>query len=70
MRVPRWSVSLVAVIGVLTATFAAAFVWLLVSDPVTGAAAIEKAAQGDVGPVFEAIGTVLVGAIKRLFKFL
>jgi hypothetical protein len=70
MRVARWSVSLVAMVGVLTATFAGAFVWLLVSDPVTGAAAIDKATQGDVGPIFQAIGQVIVGAIKGLFKFL
>jgi hypothetical protein len=70
MRFGRWSVSLIATVGVLTATFAGAFVWLLVSDPVTGAAAIDKAAQGQVGPIFEAIGAVIVGAIKGLFKFL
>jgi hypothetical protein len=70
MRVARWSVSLVALIGVLTATFAGAFVWLLVSDPVTGAEAINKASQGDVGPIMQAIGAVIFDAIRGLFKYL
>ena len=70
MRVARWSVSLIAVVGALTAAFAGAFVWLLVSDPVTGAAAIEKATQGDPGPIMRAIGSVIFDAIRGLFKYL
>ena len=70
MRFARWSVSLVALVGVLTATFAGAFIWLLVSDPVTGAEAINKATQGDVGPILQAIGAVVLGAIRGLFKYL
>ena len=70
MRVARWSVSLVAVIGVLTAAFAGAFVWLLISDPVTGAEVIDKASEGEVGPIMQAIGAVIFDALKGLFRFL
>jgi hypothetical protein len=70
MRVARWSVSLVAIVGVLTVTLAGAFIWLLVSDPVTGAAAIDKASEGNLGPIMEAIGAVIFGAVKSLFRYL
>jgi hypothetical protein len=70
MRIARWSVSLVAVVGVVAITTAAAFVWLLVSDPVTGAQAIEKASDGNLGPLMQAIGAVILGAVKSLFRYL
>lgn len=70
MRLARWSVSLVAIIGVMTVAIAGAFVWLLVSDPVTGAQAIDKAATGNLAPLMQAIGAVILGAVKSLFKYL
>jgi hypothetical protein len=70
MRAVRWSVSLVAIIGVLTAIFAGGFIWILVSDPVKGAQVIEKATGGDVGPLVQAIGAVIMDALKGLFKYL
>ena len=67
MSVARWSVSLVAVIGLLAATLAGAFIWLLVTDPVTVANAVST---GDVAPVMQAIGEVLYEALRGLFRFL
>jgi len=67
MSAARWSVSLVAVIGLLAATVASATIWLLFTDPVTVANAV---AEGDVAPVVRAIGVFLADALRGLFKFL
>ena len=63
----RWSVSLVAIIGLLAATIAGATIWLLVSDPASVANAV---ATGEVTPVMKAIGAVIFDALKGLFKYL
>jgi hypothetical protein len=63
----RWSVSLIAVMGLFAAAIAGATIWLLFTDPVTLA---DKVAAGDVGPIVEAIGAVIVGALRGLFKYL
>lgn len=71
MSVARWSVSLIAVVGMVAATLAAATIWLLVTDPVGGAEAVsETMATGDVTPFMRAIGSVIVGALRDLFKYL
>jgi len=67
MNFTRWSVSLVAVVGVVAATIATATVWLLFTDPVTVANAVST---GDVNPVIQAIGGVILSALKGLFKYL
>jgi hypothetical protein len=67
MGAARWSVSLVAVIGLMAATVASATIWLLFTDPVTVANAVS---EGDVGPVVRAIGEVIADALRGLFKFL
>ena len=67
MNLARWSVSLVAVIGLLAATVAGAAIWLIASDPVTVANAVST---GDVMPVMQAIGAVIFDALKGLFKYL
>ena len=67
MTLARWSVSLVAVIGVLAAAVAGAAIWLMVSDPVTVANAVSS---GDVMPIMQAIGAVIFDALKGLFKYL
>ena len=67
MNLTRWSVSLVAVIGLLAATVAGAAIWLIVSDPVTVANAVST---GDVTPIVQAIGAVIFDALKGLFKYL
>ena len=63
----RWSVSLVAIIGFLAATVAAATVWLLLTDPVKVATSVST---GDFGPMIQAIGVVILDALRGLFKYL
>jgi hypothetical protein len=67
MGLARWSVSLVAIIGVFAATIAGAIVWLIFTDPVTVANSVSS---GDVGGVVQAIGAVIVNALRGLFKYL
>lgn len=67
MKLTRWSVSLIALIGVMAAAIAGATIWLLLTDPVTVANAV---ASGDVSPVVQAIGAVIVGALKGIFRYL
>jgi hypothetical protein len=70
MTVARWSVTLIALVGVLAATLAGATIWLLLTDPVRGADAVTAIATGDLGPFMRAIGTVLYQAIQGLFRYL
>jgi hypothetical protein len=63
----RWSISLVAIMGLLAATIAGATIWLLVSDP---AAVANAVSTGEVTPVMKAIGAVIFDALKGLFKYL
>jgi hypothetical protein len=65
--VARWSVSLVAIIGVVAAMLAAATIWLLVTDPVTVSTAVST---GDIDPFMRAIGSVLYDALRGLFGYL
>jgi hypothetical protein len=67
MNLGRWSVSLVAVIGLLAATIAGAAIWLMVTDPVTVANAVS---EGRIMPIMEAIGAVIFNALAGLFKYL
>jgi len=67
MSVARWSISLVAIVGVVAATVAGATIWLLFTDPVTVANAVSS---GDPGPVMKAIGAVIYDALRGLFDYL
>lgn len=60
----RWSVALVAGVGVVAALVAGATIWLLLTDPVQVASAVSS---GDLWPVLEAIGAVLVNALRAIF---
>ena len=70
MSVARFSVSLVAIIGVMAAMIAAATIWLLLTDPVRTADAASDLSQGNVTPFVRAIGDVIYGALQGLFKYL
>ena len=70
MSVVRFSVSLVAIIGLTAATIAGATIWLLLTDPVRSADAASALVTGDVSPFVEAIGSVIVDALRGLFKYL
>jgi hypothetical protein len=71
MSVARWSVSLIAVIGIIAATLAGATIWLLLTDPVRGADAVSSAiSTGDVVPFIRALGSVIADALRGLFGYL
>jgi hypothetical protein len=71
MSRPRWSVSLIAVIGLLAVAMSGAMIWLLVTDPVTAADVVGSAvSEGDVSPLMRALGAVLYDALRGLFKYL
>lgn len=54
-------------VGVLAAVVAAATMWLLVSDPVTVANAVE---DGDISPLVIQLAQVIVEALSGLLKYL
>jgi hypothetical protein len=70
MSAIRFSVSLVAIIGVMAATIAAATIWLLLTDPIQSAQAANALGNGDVTPFVAAVGSVIYGALRGLFKYL
>jgi hypothetical protein len=63
-------VSLVAAIGIVAASLAAATIWLLLTDPVRGADAVSSLSAGEVGPFVRALGAVIVNALRGLFQYL
>jgi hypothetical protein len=67
MRLARLSVSLFGTLAVLSAMFAAATIWLLLTDPVTVADAVDT---GQVSPLVKELATVLYGAFAGLLKYL
>jgi multidrug resistance efflux pump len=67
MSFARFSLSLVAVIGVMAITLAGATIWLLITQPVTVADAV---AQGEVSPLAKALAGVLYEALQGLLKYL
>jgi len=67
MRTSRLSVSLSAGIAVLAAIFAAALIWLLLSDPVTVADAVET---GEIAPLFKEVMEAIYQAILTILDYL
>ena len=67
MRLARLSVSLFGTLAVISAMFAAATIWLLLTDPVTVADAVDT---GQVSPLVKELATVLYGALAGLLKYL
>lgn len=63
----RFSISLFAVVGVVAATLAGATVWLLLTDPVTVADAVN---EGDVSPLVRSLAGVIFEALRGLLKYL
>ena len=66
MRSSRISVSLSAGIAIVAAIFAAALVWLLLSDPITVADAVN---QGGATTLILAVGEVLYKALLALLDY-
>jgi hypothetical protein len=67
MRLARWSVSLFGTIAIVSAIVSAATIWLLVTDPVTVADAVDT---GEVSPLVKELATVLYNALSGLLKYL
>ena len=70
MTSTRFSLSLVGVVGVFVAVLSAAALWLVISDPVSTATAVDAAAQGDVSPMVKALGGALYDALRGILKYL
>jgi hypothetical protein len=67
MRSSRLSVSLSAAVAILAAMFAGALIWLLLSDPVTVADAVET---GEVGTLVVELANVIYQALLNLLDYL
>jgi hypothetical protein len=67
MQFVRLSVSLFGTIAVVSAVFAAATIWLLLTDPVTVADAVDS---GQVSPLVRELASVLYSALAGLLKYL
>jgi hypothetical protein len=71
MSFGRWSVSLIAAIGIAAASVAAATIWLLLTDPVGSREMMDVVVQrGDVTPLLQALANVIYDALKGLFGYL
>ena len=67
MRSSRLSVSLSAGIALVAAIFAGALIWLLLSDPIPVADAVET---GEVAPLVTELAKVLYQAFLSLLDYL
>ncbi len=67
MGIARVSVSLFGVVAVVSAILAGATIWLLLTDPVTVADAVN---EGGVSPFVKELASVLFNALQGLFKYL
>ena len=67
MSFARVSISVFGIVALLAATLAGATIWLLLTDPVTVADAVN---EGDVSPLVRALASVLADALSGLFKYL
>lgn len=67
MRSSRLSVSLSAGVAIIAAIFAGALIWLLLSDPVTVADAVET---GEIGTLVTELASVIYQAFLNLLDYL
>ncbi|MBL8142485.1 MAG: hypothetical protein JNM38_15310 [Acidobacteria bacterium] len=67
MSLARLGLSVAGVAAVIAVTLAAAIVWLLLTDPVTVADAMN---DGEVTPFVRAVAGVLYGALRGVLKYL
>ena len=71
MSFGRWSVSLIAAIGIAAASVAAATIWLVVTDPVGSRETVDAVVEtGDLTPLLRALANVIYDALKGLFGYL
>ena len=67
MRLQRLSISLFAIVAVLSVVLAVATIWLLLTSPVTVATAVT---EGDVTPLVRDLAQALLQALAGLLKYL
>ena len=67
MGFQRVSVSLFGLIAIVSVVLAAATVWLLLTNPVTVATAVN---EGEVSPLVRELARVLLDALSGLLKYL
>ena len=67
MRSSRLSVSLSAGVAAIAALFAAALIWLLLSDPVSLADAVET---GEITPLVAQLASAIYQALLNLLDYL
>ena len=63
----RWSVSLFGAIAIVSAILASATIWLVLTDPVTVADAVN---EGEVSPLVRELAQVLYTAFQGLLRYL
>jgi hypothetical protein len=67
MKLQRLSVSLFGAIAVISIVLAAATIWLLLTNPVTMANAVN---EGEVTPLVRDLAQILFEALRGLLKYL
>jgi hypothetical protein len=66
-RATRWSIGLIAAIGLAASVLASATTWLLVTDPLTVSRAIST---GDVEVLLRLVGTALIDIVRILVGYI
>jgi hypothetical protein len=66
-RVIRWTVGLVAFLGLASTILAGITIWLLITDPVAVSSAT---ADAEAGPLLRLVGGALVDALLQLLKYI
>jgi hypothetical protein len=67
MRLQRLSVSLFGLIAVVSVLLAGATVWLLLTNPVTVANAVN---EGEISPLVRELAQALLSALSGLLRYL
>ena len=67
MRLQRMSVSLFGLIAVVSVLLAGATVWLLLTNPVTVANAVN---EGEISPLVRELAQALFSALRGLLRYL
>lgn len=67
MQFARLGLSVFGVVAVISAIVAGATIWLLLTDPVTVADALD---QGEVSPLVRQLASVLYAALQGILKYL
>lgn len=67
MRFERLGISLFGLVAIVSVVLAAATVWLLLTNPVTVATAVN---DGEISPLVRELARVLLDALAGLLKYL